>query len=147
MSYENTSKIGVYNHYGPRGTGQTIGVERSTDSVHQMSVQINGETLEQGQIPVFKLPEGAIILRGIFTVDEELTGLTELKVEGDNGAVDLTSLTSGTGTSVVDAALFSGDFDPSGTGISAETPVTVTFTGTTVGKATLLLEYVYKRRS
>ena len=147
MSYENTSKIGVHNHYGPRGTGQTIGVERSTDGVHQMSVTINGETLDQGHVPVFKLPEGALILRGILTVDEALTGLTALTVEGENGDLDLTTLISTVGTVVVDDDLFDGDFDPSGTGISAETPVTIEHAGSTTGKATLLLEYVYKRRS
>lgn len=147
MSYENTSKIGVHNHYGPRGTGQSVGVERSTDGVHQMSVFINGETLAQGYIPVFKLPEGAKILRGILTVDKDLTGLTVLKVEGDNGDVDLSTLISTVGTVVVDDALFTGDFEPSGTGISAETSINIDYTGTTEGKATLLLEYVYKRRS
>ena len=56
MPFENSAGIGVNNFYGARDTGGTVGVEQSTDSVHQLSIAMTGESLQSSFLPPFVVP-------------------------------------------------------------------------------------------
>lgn len=152
MAYENTTGIGVYAQYGPREVGSTIGVERSTDSFHQLSVYFNENTFNDGFIPAYVIPEGAKFLRGILTVEQAVAGATAVLVgedgnEAANGVV-LTTLFGTEGTYVLGTSDAVGEwaFTPAAF-LTTDQTVGVAITGTaTAGRGTLTLEYILKKR-
>lgn len=154
MAYENSAGIDVFNHYGPRDTGNTVGVERSTDSIHQLSLELTGESVNSGFLPPFVIPVGAHFLRYILHVDEVFTGGGSVTVgqkgaEATNG-IPLSAANLGTvATLVLDTATGTWATD-SATGVTTAAEVGVAVTGTItegVGQATLIAEYVYKNRT
>lgn len=160
MAYENTAGLGVFNQYGPRSTGNTVGVETDKDSIHQMSVTFNNRSLQDAFLSPFNFPKGAKVLRYLLSVDEAftLTGTTPTLIVGGtapatNGVVitaaelaavgTKTPASTGTGTWAV----------ASTTGATATERVTKALGGTTpavtvgAGRGTLLVEYVYKTKA
>jgi len=152
MAYENTSGIGVHAHYGPREVGSSIGVERSTDSFHQLSVYFNENTFNDGFIPAYVIPTGAKFIRGVLTVEQALVGATvvlvgEAENEATNG-VDISTLFGSVGTKVLAVGDTAGEWAFGATAaLTTDQTVGVAVTGTaTAGRGTLTLEYILKKR-
>jgi hypothetical protein len=157
--FENSAGIGVSNYYGQRITGQTVGVEHSDDSVHQLSIGFTGTSLNNAFLPPVVVPKGASFKRAILRVDEAFTlgGTSPTVIFGGTApATDGIILTqaelqaigtktpasTGTGTWAQNSA----------TGTTAAQKVAKALGGTTptvtagVGKATLILEFVNKTK-
>ena len=152
MAFENNAGIGVHNHYGVRGGGNWVGVERSTGGIHQGSGDVSAKQLQDAYVPPFVIPKGAHFLRALVNVDEAFAGVTDITV-GEKGG----EATNGIGLVAADLAV--GVREPatgptgtwafgSATGTTDAKEVNVIFTGTpTAGKGTLVLEYIYKVRT
>lgn len=159
MPFENTAGLGVNNFYGQRDTGGSVGVEQSNDSFQHLSISFTGASINSTFLPPVVVPRGASFRRAILRVDEafNLTGTTPTIIfggtaPGTNGIVlseaELEAVgtkipaSTGTGTWAVGSA----------TGTTAAERVTRTLGGTTpvvsptVGKATLILEFVNKTK-
>lgn len=161
MAFENSAGIGVSNFYGPRDAGGSVGEEQTSDSIHQLSLELTDSTIANiGTLgPKFKIPSGAHFLRAFLHVDEAftMTGTTPGvviggTVPGTNGfaltAAELAALgtkipaSTGNGTWAANSA----------TGTTATESVTTALTGTTpavtpgAGRATFVVEYLYKNR-
>ena len=158
MPFENSAGLNVNNHYGVRKTGGSVGVETDKDSVHQLSIAFTGESLNDDFLPPVFIPKGAHFLRYILRVDEAfaLTGTTPTIVFG--GTAPLTDgiivteaeletigtkipVSTGTGTWAV----------ASTTGTTASQRIAKALEGDTVvdstlGKATLIAEYIFKTK-
>lgn len=154
MAHENKAGLGgVHNHYGPRSTGTSVGVETSGGSSNSLSLYFTKETLQDTFIPPVVLPLGAIVKDIYLTVDEAFTGLTSLSV-GKEGAeatdgVTLTAaeLAAVGGFNLPTAGVGEFGVDAAG-GLSAPTKLGIVVTGTpTEGQATLTVEYYYKART
>lgn len=161
MAFENNSGLNVYNHYGPRDTGGTVGVETDKDSVHQMSIYFTGDSLAEGYLSPFVVPVGAKVLRYILHVDEAfvVTGTNPTVRFGSAGSVATNGVVlteaelEAVGTKTP-ASTGAGTWaTTSATGITAAAEVAQDLGGTTpavargAGQATLLVEYVYKNRA
>lgn len=159
MAFENKAGINVFNHYGPRETGGTVGVERSTDSIHQLSVYLTGESVNSGFIPPVVIPKGAKFLRYILTVDEAfaLSGTNPTVIVGGlapatDGVVltkaeleavsTKTPTSTGTGTWAVASATGTTDAERVRVITGGTNPVVTAG----VGKATLTAEFIFKAR-
>lgn len=159
MAYEKTSGLNVFNQYGPRDTGGTIGVERSTDSVHQLSIGFTGDSLAVGEFvaPVV-MPAGARILRYVLVIDEAftVTGTTPTLLFGSAGSVATNGVALSEAELEAEGAKIpvdtgSGTWSTtSATGLTAAAEVAFELGGTTPaiaagsGKGTLIVEYIYK---
>ncbi len=88
MSFENTAGIGVSNHYGPRDSGGTFGVNGELDS---FSINLDGENLGF-DFPISNhttMPGVKTVITGIY--DDLATGaITTLTI----GGVDVSAATS-----------------------------------------------------
>lgn len=157
MAFENRAGLGVHNQYGPRSTGGAIGVERSTDSVHQLAFSFTGKSLSEGFIPPVYIPRGARFLRYILRVDEAfvVTGTSPTLIiggtaPGTNGVVLTEAELEAVGTKAPASAGAGTWSTSSATGTTASERVTTALGGTTPaiastsGKATLIAEYVFK---
>ena len=151
MAYEGNSGIQVANHYGARNTGASVGAEHTVGAVHHINFELTGNGLADKFLPPFVLPKGASIQRAYLTVDTAFAGVTSVtigegKAEATNGIALLAAdLAVGTrdvtdklkGTWVAKAATTKGAY----TGlVVAGTP------DPKVGRASLVIEYVYKTR-
>lgn len=159
MAFENSAGLGVFNQYGVRDTGGSVGVETDKDSVHTMGVSLTDLSLNEAFMSPFVLPRGAKVLRYLLRVDQAftLTGTTPTVIIGGtvpatNGVVitaaELAAVgtkspaSTGTGTWAVASA----------TGTTAAERVTKALGGTTpavtrgAGKATLMVEYIFKTK-
>ena len=159
MPFENSAGIGVNNFYGARDTGGTVGVEQSTDSVHQLSIAMTGESLQSSFLSPFVVPKGAKFLRAVLRVDEAftLTGTSPTVIFGGtapatNGFV-LTQAELATVGTKTPASTGTGTWAlASTTGTTAAERVTRALGGTTPavspgsGKGTLILEFVNKTK-
>jgi hypothetical protein len=161
MPFENSAGIGVSNFYGPRDTGGSVGVEQSSDGIHQLSLELTDATLANiGTLgPKYKMLAGAHILRAFLRVDEAftLTGTTPGLVVGGaapatNGIAITAAELAAVGTKIP-ASTGTGTWAAnSATGTTATETVTSALTGTTpavtlgAGRATLMVEFVYKNR-
>lgn len=159
MPFENSSGIGVFNHYGKRDTGGTVGSEFTQDSVRQLSIAFTGESLNSGFLPPVSIPKGARFLRYILRVDEafNLGGTSPTVIfggtaPGTNGVVLTEAELEAVGTKVP-ASTGTGTWATnSATGTTVAERITKTLGGTsptvsaTVGKATLIAEYVNKTK-
>lgn len=153
MAYEDSAGLNVHNHYGPRNTGGSVGVERSTDSKHELSLYFTKSSLNDGFLPPVVVPKGAKILSFRMHVDEAFTGVTAITVgekgaESTNGvplvAGDINAIGSRTPTGPATGTWASG----AANGTTADKEVGFTKTGTaTAGRGTLIIEYVYKARA
>ena len=158
--YENTAGLTVNNYYGPRDTGGSVGVEHSEDSVHQLAIQLTGDSLNWSFLPPVVVPKGAQFKRAILRVDEafSITGTSPTVIlggtaPGTNGIVLTEAELEAVGTKTP-ASTGTGTWaQASATGTTAAEKVTKTLGGTTpavakgVGKATLLLEYVSRAKA
>lgn len=160
MPYASNTGLNVSNQYGPRFTGGSVGLEKSSDSIQVLKLQFTGSSLNDTFFPRIIVPQGALILRYRLRVDEafNITGTSPTVIIGGtapatNGVVlteaeleaigSKTPASTGAGTWAVGSS----------TGTTAAEAVTKTFGGTspvvspTVGKATLLIEFMTARRS
>jgi len=159
MPFENSAGLTVNNFYGPRTTGGSVGVEHSTDSVHQLSIAFTAETLNGTYLPPVVIPRGAHFLRFLLRVDEafNITGTTPTVIFGGtapatNGVVLSEAELEAVGTKVVTSTGTGTWAVASATGTTAAERVAKALGGTTpvvvpgVGKATLIAEYVFKTK-
>ena len=157
MAFENSAGIDVSNHYGPRNTGGSVGVETSKDSIHQLSIDFTGASLASSFLPPVVIPRGAHFLRYILRIDEAfvVTGTAPTLIFGGtapatNGIVLTEAELEAVGTKIP-ASDGEGTWDvASATGTTAAELVTKALGGTTPaiattqGKGTLIAEYVFK---
>lgn len=160
MGYENSAGLGVFNQYGRRDTGGSVGVERSDDSIHVMSINITGAMLNGTFIPPVVMPKGALVKSYRLRVDEAfvLGGTTPTVRFGSSGSVATNGVVlteaemENIGTKVPASAGAGTWSTTSSTGLTAAAEVAFDMGGTnptsssTAGKATLMIEYVYKTK-
>jgi hypothetical protein len=159
MPFENTAGLNVSNFYGARETGGSVGVERSQDSIQQLSIAFTGASINSAFLPPVVIPRGAQFKRAILRVDEafSITGTSPTVIFGGtapatNGIVLTEAELEAIGTKTP-ASTGTGTWaQASATGTTAAERVTRTLGGTTpvvsptVGKATLILEFVNKTK-
>lgn len=160
MGFKNEAGIGVFNHYGARDTGGSVGLETSNDSVHRLNISITGAMLNGTFIPEVSIPKGALFRKATLRVDEAfvLGGTTPTVRFGASGSVATNGIVlsetemENVGTKVP-ASTGAGTWaQGSSTGTTAAALVAFDMGGTsptadaTVGKATLTLEYVNKTK-
>lgn len=151
MAYEGNSGIQVANHYGARNTGASVGVETTKTAFNILNLELTGNGLAEKFLPPFVVPKGAAIKRAILTVDTAFVGVTSLaigegKAEGTNG-IALLAADLAVGTTDVTAKLKGTWAATSATTKAAYTGLTVVGTpDPKVGRASLVIEYVYKTR-
>lgn len=159
MAFENSAGIGVYNNYGARDTGGSVGVERSQDSVHNLSISFTGASLASAFLPPVVVPKGAQFKRAVLRVDEAfvVTGTSPTLIFGGtapatNGIVLTEAELEAVGTKTVTSTGTGTWAQSSATGTTAAEKVTKTLGGTTPaiaatsGKATLTLEFYNKTK-
>lgn len=152
MGFENKSGLNVSNHYGPRATGGSVGLEHSSDSTQTLSLYLTAKSVNDGFLPPVVIPAGARFIEGFITVEEAFVGPTVLEVgakgaETTNG-VDIVVSAASLGTKAIAVADTNGTWAFNSTGGTATAAkVGIAKTGTaTAGKATLTLKYYYKDR-
>jgi hypothetical protein len=159
MPFENTAGLNVSNFYGARETGGSVGVDRSQDSIQQLSIAFTGASINSAFLPPVVIPRGAQFKRAILRVDEafSITGTSPTVIFGGtapatNGIVLTEAELEAIGTKTP-ASTGTGTWaQASATGTTAAERVTRTLGGTTpvvsptVGKATLILEFVNKTK-
>lgn len=151
MAFEGNSGLQVATQYGVRDTGVSVGVEHSKDSLHQLSLELTGTGIAEGFLPPLVMPKGAIFRKATVYVDEVFTGLTSISVgEGNatatNGIVLLNADLAIGGRDVT--AKLAGTW-AAGTPQPKASRVGMTPVGTVTrgkGRASLVIEYLYKRR-
>lgn len=159
MPFENSAGINVNNFYGRRDTGGSVGVEHSSDSVHQLSIAFTGASLNGSYLPPVVVPRGAQFKRAILRVDEafNLGGTSPTVIFGGtapatNGIVLTEAELEAVGTKTPTSTGTGTWAQSSATGTTAAEKVTRALGGTTPtvattqGKATLILEYVFKTK-
>jgi hypothetical protein len=156
MAYENKSGIGVFNQYGPRHSGNTAGTD---DDFDELTLEFSGNSLQSTFLPPCVIPKGARIQRATLFIDEgfTLTGTSPTvqvggTAPGTNGA-SFTATDLGTVGAIDVSSKFAGTWATnSALGTTASEKVTIALGGTTpavtpgVGKATLWVEFRYKKR-
>lgn len=153
MGYENSAGLKVHNHYGPRGTGGSLGVERSTDSKHELSFYMTAKMLNDGFVPPVVVPKGARMLGYRVHVDEAFVGVTaitvgEAEAESTNGIPLVAGDINATGSRIPTGPATGTWATNSANGTTAAKKIGFTKTGTaTAGRGTLIIEYVYKARA
>ena len=155
MAFENSAGIGVFNQYGARNTGGTIGSETTDGSTRSYSLTLTGESLNSAFMPPVVIPKGALLRSAILRVDEAFAvsaaGTVAIggTAPGTNGVVLTEAQLEAVGTKSVSSVAVGTWATNSATGTSAAEKVAKAVTGTvtaTQGKATLLLEFVNKTK-
>jgi len=158
MGYDNNTGLGVFNQYGVRGTGGTVGTEHGENTTFYLRIDLTGQSIADaiaGFIPPVVLPKGANIDSFKLRIDEAftVTGTTPALSIGLNGSVGTNFITiSGAelgviGTKEVTATGAGTMAIASTTGLTAASKLAFALTGTTpvvdptVGKGTLLITY------
>lgn len=153
MAYENSAGLNVNNQYGARVTGNAIGVERSQDSIHQLSIEFTGASLNETFMPPVFIPKGALFLRYRLRIDEAFAVSAAGTVAfggtlpGTNGVVLTEAELENIGTKTPASAGTGTWATTSATGTSASERVAKVVTGTvtaTQGKGCLIAEYIFK---
>lgn len=150
MATESKTGLGVAQVYGARNTGATVGYEHTTDSKHCLSFELTGNGLQDKFLPPIVVPKGAHFLSAFVYVDEAFSGLTSVTIgqgnaEATNG-IPLLAADLAVGGRDVTAKL-AGTWAPASITTAAHrVGMVVAGTPTKVGKASLVIEYVYKRR-
>jgi len=161
MGFKNQAGLGVSNYYGARNTGGSVGVEDADGSTLTLSVQLTGQSINDGYLPPVVLPKGALLRRAVLRVDEAFVigGTTPTVSIGANGSVGTnyivlteaelenigTKVPASTGAGTWSAA--------SATGTTAAAKVALALGGTsptvdaTVGKAVLVIEFINKAKA
>lgn len=156
MPYENSAGLNVNNQYGQRFSGNSVGVERTSNSVEVLSINFTGTSLNEAFMPPVYVPRGAHVLRYVLRVDEAfvVTGTTPVlniggTLPGTNGVALSEAELEAVGTKIPASAGAGTWSTTSATGTTATERVSKTLTGTTpavqagVGKATLSVEYIF----
>lgn len=158
MAFEATSGIQVANHYGPRDTGGSAGVERTTKSLNVFSVELTGDSLVEGFLSNFVIPKHAHMLRAFLTVDQPFdlgAGTSGVSVgEGDDPTVNGITITvadlEAEGVHDVTSALTGtweatdGNFTDRASRIGID--IGDSDVDASVGRGTITIEYLYKVR-
>lgn len=144
----------VHNHYGPRDTGKTVGVEKTYGAKREMVLDIDGDMLAAGEFALLspKLPAGSRVLNAYVEVEEAFVlGGTSPTIlvgtngsEATNGVVVTEAQAEAVGVYDITSAL-AGTWD-SAAGLAAETTVGLAMggtspTSTSAGKARVVVEY------
>lgn len=157
MPYELSSR-GVSAQFGARTTGGAMG-HTSDDVIQYISIDFTPESLNSTYVPPYVVPKGAKILRYILRVDEvfTMTGTSPTVIFGGTApatdgvvltATELASVGSkiptstGTGTWATSSATGPLTAQKLAKALGGTTPAV---TGT-AGKATLIVEYLYKTK-
>lgn len=134
MTYESKSGLNVFNAYGPRDTGGTVGVINDFNAVQEIQVDLTPEFLSGTFVPPVSLPKGALLRRATLRVDEAftMTGTTPGIVVGAVGA----ETTNGIAITAAELAAV-GTKQPAslGTGTWSTTSVVGTAAAAKIGKA------------
>jgi hypothetical protein len=153
MSYENTAGIGVYNQYGPRATGGSVGVETTDGSLQTYTYDLTGEMLNSGFVPTVKVPKRALLRKATLVIDEvfvvSAAGTVAIggTAPGTNGVVLTEAKLEALGVSDVSALAIGTWATASATGTAGAEKITKAITGTvgaTTGKGSLIVEFVVK---
>ena len=152
MAFEGNTGLQVATQYGVRGTGVSVGVEHSKDAKHQLSFELTGRGIREGFLPPLVVPKGAVFLKASVYVDEAFVGLTSMNLgegnaAGTNGLVLLASDLAVGGRDLT--AKLAGTW-VAGVAQAKASRIGMTSVGTvdpTKGRASIVLEYVYKRRN
>jgi hypothetical protein len=160
MPYLNQAGINVFNQYGARSTGNSVGTDHTQNAVHELSVEITGTSLADSLfVPPYVIPKGVRFLRATLVVDQAftLTGTTPTvqiggTAPGTNG-LTLSAANLGSVASLDVSAGLAGTWATnSAAGTTAAEKVTIALGGTTpavtsgVGKASVVMSYIYKHR-
>ena len=160
MPYLNQAGINVSNYYGARDTGSAVGIEHGEDSLWRLSVNITPDFLNGTFVPPVVVPKGALFRSAALRVDEafNITGTTPTVIIGAQGSeatngIVLTEAEMETIGTKTPASTGTGTWaQASTTGTTAAAKVGKALGGTTpvvvpgVGKATLVLTFVYKTK-
>ena len=159
MSFENKAGLGVNNSYGTRATGGGIGLEHSYGTTFTLRIDLTGQSINDalaGFTPPVVIPKGAKFTSAILRVDEafSVTGTAPTLQVGAAGSVAANGFVVSeteletVGTKTIASAGAGTWATNSTTGTTASAKVAFALGGTTpvvdktVGKATLILEYV-----
>ena len=151
MTYEANTGLNVNNHYGPRVTGNGIGVIKTEGAYNELSVDITGDMLNNTFRPEVVIPAGSLVVEAFVDVSEvfvlggtapvievgtagsEVTNgvsVTEAQAEAV-GTVDITAALAGTWAASLAAAT------TVGVAMSGTSP-----TSTSAGKAKVVVRYI-----
>ena len=152
MAFEGNTGLQVATQYGVRDTGVSVGVEHSKDAKHQLSFELTGRGIREGFLPPLVVPKGAVFLKASVYVDEAFVGLTSMNLgegnaAGTNGLVLLATDLAAGGRDLT--AKLAGTW-VAGVAQAKASRIGMTSVGTvdpTKGRASIVLEYVYKRRN
>lgn len=161
MGFKNQAGLGVSNYYGARNTGGAVGVEDQDGSAFVLSIQLTGQSINDGFMPPVVVPKGALFRRAALRVDEAFVigGTSPTVTIGSNGTVGtnyiaLTEAELENIGSKVPASTGAGTWAvASSTGLTAAAKAALALGGTsptvdaTVGKATLILEFFNKAKA
>lgn len=159
MGYENSAGLGVYNHYGVRGTGGAVGSEHREGTTVTIRIDLTGQSINDavsGFMPPVYVPAGARFKSAYLRVDEVfvVTGTSPTVRVGaagsiaTNGVVISEAELEALGTKALSSTGAGTWSFSSSTGTSADAKIALDLGGTTPavastqGKATLILEYV-----
>lgn len=160
MPYLNQAGLNVFNQYGPRSTGNAVGTDHTQNAVHELSLEITGTSLNDSLfLPPYVIPKGVRFTRATLVVDQAftLTGTTPTVQFGGTApatnGITLSAANLGSVASLDVSASLAGTWATnSAAGTTAAEKCTLALGGTTpavtagVGKASLLLNYIYKHR-
>ncbi len=152
MSFESNTGLNVNNHYGPRPTGNGVGVIKTEGAYNELSVDVTGEMLNNTFRPTVVIPAGSLIVEAFVDISEEfdLGGTTPTILVGTatsevtNGLVVSETLAEAVATTDITSTL-TGTWDAS---LAAATTVGVVLGGTTptadatVGKGKIVVRYI-----
>ncbi len=156
MAYENSAGLGVFNQYGPRNTGGSIGVETTKDSTYNMSIAFTGESANSAFLPPVVVPKGALLKSATLRVDEAFSlGVSGTltfggTTPGTNGIVLTKAKLEAQGTSDVSTLAIGTWATASATGTTAAEKVKQAIgvsVSAAAGKGTLILEFSFKAKA
>lgn len=152
MARESNTGLGVSQIYGTRETGGAVGQLPTSGATRELSIQFTGEVLDDAYLTPVSIPAGSVITKAYVLVTEAFDLATSSSVEvgelGDeatNGVVMTEANLESEGYVDLTTAL-AGTFDAEAP-LASATTLGVSFsagsvTDNSVGKATLVLEYV-----
>lgn len=157
MAYKNEAGLGVYNQYGSRESGGSIGI--NGDEYSRIDIEFTGESLASGFLPPVVVPQGALFRSAVLRVNEAfvITGTSPTVIFGGtapatNGIILTEAELEAVGTKAP-ASTGTGTWaQASATGTTASEKITKALGGTTpvvsatVGKAVLSLTFVYEKK-
>lgn len=153
MAFEGNTGLQVATQYGPRVTGNTVGVQTTKTGLNILSLEITSNGIVEKFVPPLVMPQKAKILRAWVVVDTALPGVTALSVgEGNAEATNGLALVAAdlaVGVRDVSSKLAGTWATASTTGTTKAAKVGVVATGTptsTTGRATVFIEYLYNVR-